>query len=111
MPQWSMQPARYPNAYVWFIFVSAMDTLLTWLILHLGGFEANLLADAILRRFGLSGLVAFKFSLVVMVVLICEAVGRRNDVTGRRLAAWAAALSAIPVVVAFAQLLVRQTHP
>src|SRR3954471_5890061 len=57
-----VQPAMFPEAYTWFVFVSAMDLLLTWVILHYdGGREANALANAILQRFDLLGLVAYKF--------------------------------------------------
>ena len=31
--------ARYPQAYVWFIFVSALDLMMTWVVLYFGGRE------------------------------------------------------------------------
>src|SRR4051812_31621452 len=91
----------YPNEYAWLIFVSALDVMLTWVILYTGGYETNVLADAVVGRFGLPGLVGFKFALVLLVIVICEAVGRRRPVTGRRLAVAAIAITCLPVVISF----------
>ena len=96
---------RYPNAYVWFVFVSALDLMLTWVILHLGGREVNWIADAVIYTHDLWGLVGFKFAIVALVVILCEEVGRRNDRSGRPLARWAIAIAALPVVVSTTQLL------
>jgi hypothetical protein len=90
----------YENHYTWFVFVSALDIMLTWVILHAGGREANQLAASVLERFGLEGLVVFKFALVILVIAICEVVGRKNFATGRRLASWAVALTCVPLLVA-----------
>jgi len=70
------------------------------------GVEHNTLADWIIQRWAVPGMVAFKFALVILVVCICEVVGRRKRETGRRLAEWAVAISAIPVVVALVQMAV-----
>ena len=98
----------YPNRYVWFVFLSAMDVMMTFVVLWFGGREANGLADWVLQRFGIAGMTLFKFAIVVFVILLCEYVGRRNDRAGRRLAEWAVALTCVPVVIAFALLLVDQ---
>ena len=95
---------RYPNAYVWFVFLSALDILLSWLILSLNGVELNPLADAVVSHVGLPGMVGFKFGLVVLVVVMAEVIGRRRDRVGRKLAEWAVAITAIPVVLALVQL-------
>ena len=91
----------YPNEYAWLIFVSALDVMLTWIILYTGGYETNVLADAVVGRFGLPGLVVFKFALVLLVIVICETVGRRKPITGRRLAVASIAITCLPVVVSF----------
>lgn len=96
----------YPAEYVWFVLVSALDVMLTWVILVLGGREVNAVADSVLTRWGLRGLVAFKFALVLLVILVCEAVGRRKPETGRKLARAAVAITCVPLVWA-AVLLVR----
>lgn len=92
---------RYPNLYVWLVFISAMDIIMTWVVLWHGGYEANLLALAVLMRFGLTGMVLFKLSLVMLFVVICEAVGRRSVSAGRKLATAGVAISSLPVALAF----------
>src|SRR4051794_40922154 len=95
------QPVRYPNTYVWFVFVSTLDICLTWIVLHSGGFEANAIADSVIRRFGLVGLVGFKLALTTLFVLVCELVGRRNDEAGRSLATVGVGIASLPVLIAF----------
>ncbi len=99
------RPLRYPNHYAWFVFISAMDVMLTWVILFFGGWEVNHVADFVIGRFGLPGLVVFKFAIVVFVVLLCEVIGRRRHSAGQKLAEWSIAITCIPVVVALYQLL------
>ena len=107
---------RYPNAYVWFIFLSALDVMLTYLILHpvvfaadadgteSRGAEVNALANWFIQRWDVPGMVAFKFGLVLLVVVLCEIIGRYRSETGRRLAEWAVAITSIPVIVALVQM-------
>jgi len=40
-----LPPVRYPNAYVWYVFLSTMDILFTWMILTAGGREVNPVAQ------------------------------------------------------------------
>lgn len=94
----------FPNGYVWFVFVSALDIMLTWVVLHLGGREANALANEIIYRYGLPGLVAFKFALVIVVVLICEIVGRKKHESARLLLSVGIMITCMPVVLALALL-------
>ena len=96
----------YPGVYIWYVILASCDISLTWIILSLGGREENALANWIFEHGGLVGAVIFKFATVVIVVVICEFVGRHRNKTGRRVAEWAIALTAIPVVVAIVQLLV-----
>jgi hypothetical protein len=107
---------RYPNAYVWFVFLAALDIMLTYLILHPvlfshdpfmtepRGAETNALANWIIERWDVPGMVAFKFLLVVLVVVLCEIIGRHKEQTGRRIAEWAVAITAIPVILALIQM-------
>ncbi len=107
---------RYPNAYVWFVFLAALDIMLTYLILHPvlfshdpfmtepRGAEVNALADWIIQRWDVPGMVAFKFLLVALVVVLCEIIGRHKQETGRRIAEWAVAITAIPVILALIQM-------
>lgn len=97
----------FPNGYAWFVFVSALDIMLTWVVLHVGGREANSLADAIIYRYGLPGLVTFKFALVIIVVLICEWVGRRREESARLLLSIGIMITCMPVVLAFGLMLLH----
>ncbi len=108
--------ARYPNTYVWFIFLASLDILLTYLILHpilfakdatmteSRGTEENTLANWVIETWDVPGMVVFKFILVIFVVLLCEIIGRQREATGRRLAEWAVAITSIPIVVALVQM-------
>ena len=100
-----LRAARYPQAYVWFIFVSALDLMMTWVVLYFGGREVNVLADYILERWALPGMVVYKFTLVVFVILICEIVGQKRHRLGRRLSIFAVAITLVPVIIAFTHLL------
>ena len=95
----------YPNRYVWFVFLSALDALLTYVILWIGGGEANAIARWVLEEFDFVGMVVFKFAIVVFVILLCEYIGRRSESKGRKLAEWSIALTCIPVVIAFTLLM------
>ena len=109
---------RYPNEYVWLVFVSCMDLTLTWLILEglegeeinpvarfilegLKGERANPFDNSILSLVGYFGLIIFKFCLILFVMLVCEILGRRSDESGRLLARVGVGISAIPMIVSF----------
>lgn len=100
----SIPQMLYQKAYKWFVLISAMDVILTWFILLLGGTEVNGLADAVIAHTGLKGILIYKFCLVVAVVLICEVVGRRRPRLGRNLARLAIVITALPVILSVAQL-------
>ena len=96
---------RYPNAYVWLVFISVMDIFLTILVLYVWkGHEVNPIAAAVINHFGFAWTIPFKLALIVLVIIICEVVGRRRDKTGRALATMAVIISAVPVVYTFALL-------
>ncbi|MBC7834622.1 MAG: hypothetical protein H7Y88_05915 [Phycisphaerales bacterium] len=97
----------YPNHYAWYVLVSTLDLVMTNTVIHhFNAREVNTIADRAIALFGFWGLIGLKFATVVVVVLICEYVGRRRHATGRRVAAWAIAISAIPVIIAAAQVMV-----
>ncbi|MCP4594048.1 MAG: hypothetical protein GY842_25220, partial [bacterium] len=43
------QPVLYPDIYVWFVFLAAVDLMLTWVILATGGKELNWIAASIVE--------------------------------------------------------------
>lgn len=101
-----MQPL-YPNRYVWFVFLSAMDVMMTYVVLRFGGSEANNVAAWILYHWGFIGMIIFKFVLVALVIIICEYVGRRNRSYGRLLIHAGLVLTCLPVVIAFGLLIIE----
>lgn len=96
----------FPELYGWLILVSALDVVFTTIILSLGGAEVNAVADYLLQRWNLFGLIALKFGAISVAIVICEVIGRMRYSTGRRFAEWAIAISVIPVAVGVAQLVV-----
>lgn len=104
-----MAPVRYPNHYVWLVFLSALDIMFTRIVLHAGGTEANPLALLVINKWGLPGMVIFKFVLVTVVILLCEVIGKRNDRAGRRLCAFGIVVTCVPVLLALL-LLFRRLH-
>lgn len=99
------QPVLFPQTYGWYITAAAADTVLTAIILTLGGIEVNLVAAGVIDRTGLIGMLLFKFATVYTVLLICEYIGRHRLCTARRLGTWAVIISTIPVLVGLHELI------
>lgn len=100
------QPVLYPDRYAWYILVSSLDIMFTvTLLVHLGAHEVNMLAQRSIELFGTWGLIGLKFISVIVVVGICEYVGRKRDRVGRGLATAAIFISLFPVVAATVQVL------
>lgn len=95
---------RYPDHYTWLVLVASLDILLTYVVLHLGGLEANPLAARVIYRWGVPGMVIYKFCFIVLAIVIAEEVGRRNDRKGRKFSEYAIVISAFPVLFALALL-------
>ncbi len=94
----------YPDRYAWYVLVSSLDVILTITVIeHFGARELNTLAEQLLMAFGAAGLIALKVATMIVVVLICDYVGRRKYRLGKRLSEWAIALSAVPVAVSLIQ--------
>ena len=96
----------YPALYTWVVFLASLDIILTWVVLHFGGAEANRVAATLMERWGLAGLITLKFASVVTVVMISEFVGRRRRGAGWFLLVATIVISMAPVTLAFG-LLVR----
>jgi mannitol-specific phosphotransferase system IIBC component len=106
----SIPALRYPRAYGWLVFISSMDIIMTWIIIvkHEGA-EANPIARAVIDTFGSTGMILFKFALMVLVIVICEIVGRSRDILGRRLAWAGVVISALPMLVSASLVISRIT--
>lgn len=87
----------HPNLYLWLVFFGAMDVILTRVILFFGGIEVNPLANEVIKAFGVPGMSVFKFSIIAMVILICEYIGRIRPRTGRGLAFVSVMISMAPI--------------
>jgi Domain of unknown function (DUF5658) len=99
--------ALYPRTYVWLVFLAAMDIMMTTIIVFCGGREVNGVANWVLGHFDVTGLVFYKFAVLAFFLGVCEILGRRNRIAGRRLAGAAIAINFLPVALACA-LLFRQ---
>ncbi|NBX24455.1 MAG: hypothetical protein EBQ99_00140 [Planctomycetes bacterium] len=97
-PAWlSAPPMRYQNGYAWLLLLSAADVMFTWHILRRGGEELNPVARLVIETWDLPGAIAFKFALVLFVIVSCEIVGRKRDRWGRGLIGTAVCIAAVPV--------------
>ena len=101
---------RYQNAYVWLVLVSALDIILTLLIVHLWpAHEANPLAAAIMSVMGFGWAIVFKLSTILLVIVMCEVVGRYDDRAGFGVVAAGIVLNSL--VVAYTLLLMFSEPP
>lgn len=98
------RPVLYPAMYPWLILIASMDVMMTWVCLWLGGTEFNPLAAVIIESAGLTGALLLKFTVVILVILVCEFVGRRDEKVARRLGSVSIALNCFPVAAAFLQI-------
>jgi len=67
------------------VILSVGDLLMTYLLLWRGGhfYEANPLAGWFFARWNIAGMTAFKFGLVGVIVVVCEAIERNRPGVGR----------------------------
>jgi hypothetical protein len=94
----------YPDTYAWYVLASALDVMVTVAVLvHLGAREVNTFAQWTIEEFGTWGLIGLKFISVVIVVAICEHIGRQRQRLGRTLAVAAIFASLLPVTAALTQ--------
>ena len=101
----SLPAMRYQSAYAVLVLVSALDIVFTWGMIQLcRAQEMNPIAAAVIHARGLGGMVLFKFALILLAILLCEAVGRHNDDLGNRLSVGIVLIGAFPVLYAFASL-------
>lgn len=98
-------PMVFGGVYVWLVFASALDILMTWSVLYFGGREVNRIAELVIHAHGLPGMILYKFSLVILAVILCEEVARRRIDRGRTLARLIVGMSFVPFVWATAQIL------
>jgi hypothetical protein len=89
---------RFQEHYIWLIFVGSLDIMLTWVILRNGGEEVNPVAKLVIDTWGLNGAIAFKFALMLFVIVSCEVIARVRPVTATLLIWFGVLVSAFPPV-------------
>ena len=87
-----------PMAYRWIAIGGTLDILLTGVILSLGGYEANPIANAILMQYGFAGMVIFKYFVIALVIIGCEIVARHELKSAGRLAVVLIVIHFSPVI-------------
>lgn len=102
---------HFQNTYVWVIFISSLDIMLTWKILSRGGIEVNPVAAIVIDAWGMHGAIAFKFALMMWVIVACEILARLRRSAGRFLATAAVVISATPVVWSLFLLVLTEFFP
>ena len=62
-----------------FILANALDAIMTRLLLNFPQFrESNMIADWILSMYGMKGMIAFKFIIVTVVVVIAQIIAPKK---------------------------------
>lgn len=97
---------------MWLVFLGGMDVMFTWFILERrGGREVNPVAKEVIDAWGLWGSIAFKFSLIVFVIVACEWIARDKPRTAIRLIWFALIVSVLPVIYSAALLIFHWMSP
>lgn len=92
--------ANYESAYCWYVLVCVLDLMFTYIVLfRLGGVEVNGLAHRAIELGGFWGLIVLKVATMFVVIAACEGIAMKRPLTGKRVAEWAVAISAIPAVI------------
>ncbi len=90
----------YPRLYLTFVVLSSIDLIMTCEILSYAPTttEMNPIAAAMILKYGLLGLFAYKLPMTVLNVMLIESVGRLRHRTGYRLAIAAVAITTLPPI-------------
>ncbi len=89
-----------------FIIVSALDVIMTWILLRREGFvESNPIASYFLHGWGIKGMVYFKFALVAFITVLCQIIALKKEDVARRILQFATVLVACVVLYSFSLLL------
>lgn len=102
---------RFQEHYIWLIFVGSLDIMLTWVILRNGGEEVNPVARLVIDTWGLNGAIAFKFALMLFVIVSCEVIARVRPVTAALLIWFGVLISAFPPIWSVVLLIHHQSFP
>ncbi len=81
-----------------FVLLSALDVLLTSLLLSGDGEELNPIADFFYHRWQTNGLVMFKFVMVALVTVVIQIIARQHIEAARKVSIFACILVGAVVV-------------
>ena len=71
---------------VWFLFASALDVFMTYLLIRQPGYtEGNPVAAFFINHWGIKGMVYFKFFMVAFVCVITQIIARNREDIARRI--------------------------
>ena len=83
----------------WFILVNALDVFMTIILLNLEDFrESNLIANLVLERWGMRGMVYFKFGIVAFITVVAQIAATKSLALGRGLLNFGTFVTACVVV-------------
>lgn len=105
MPAAVAKPMLFERFYPWLVLAACLDIMLTYVVLTRGGREVNALAAAVIDAAGHWGMIGYKLTIIIVVILICEFVGRHRQQVGQTLVGIAIALNLLPVVYTLGLLL------
>lgn len=100
------RPCLYPSYYTWMVLLAALDVMFTWIILFMEGRELNPLADFIIKKYNLLGVVMLKLGTLCIVLCICEVVGHRRRAAGDKLVKAVSVILAVPVSTQFVLMMI-----
>lgn len=103
-------PVALPDHCVWYVLLSALDIMLTWVVLSAGGYEVNHVAAMVIDSFGLAGAVLLKMVTVAFVLGVIQLAARSDAKLARTIAMFAVGVSAFPVFSAAFQLAAYKAH-
>jgi hypothetical protein len=92
-----------------FILINALDVVVTFILLNVGNFsESNTLANYFLSRWGVRGMVYYKFVLVGVVVTVTQIIAKNRLAIARSVLNWGTAI-VLGVVIYSCYLFVRHS--
>ena len=91
-------------AWQWLVIASVLDFMLTFVILGLGGLEVNPTALAVIQSGGFQLLIIYKFSLLCIIITICEGLRKRDEAKSQMLVRLALMVWFIPPAFASLQI-------
>lgn len=86
-PWWHFAVSQLPlqNETTAFILVNVLDIFMTYVLIRLGGVEANPVARFFLDRWGFNGIIWFKLAMVAFVAVLAQIIARRKPRAAQRL--------------------------